>query len=314
MHKAIRTTIKIALLAGVMILAACVQEPAGEETPFTAPGHTEDAPTPSPTTEHATSDTEPPINHEEHDEMDIQNLPVLDGTAAELFKGRQVDLLQLSPLTPGEELAVLHTNKGDITLRFFPDEAPKAVENFITHAKNGFYDGLIFHRVIPGFMIQGGCPNGLGNGGESIWGEGFSTEPSINLRHFRGALAMAHAGPGTIGSQFYIVQNNELAPQSVAEFEHIIANQDELFGRYNDGTIVRLGDIIPAAEMEHYIANGGTPHLDWHRNATGGHPVFGHVVDGMDIVDAIANTPQGANNRPVDDMIIESITFITYGQ
>jgi peptidyl-prolyl cis-trans isomerase B (cyclophilin B) len=296
MHKAISKALTIALCAGTLVLAACTQQPASR---------VDDATT--------FSNTENQID-EEHNEMENENLQILDGTLLELFRGNEVTLLQFEPLTPGEELAVLHTNKGDITLRFFPDDAPKAVENFITHAKNGYYDGLIFHRVIPGFMIQGGCPNGTGTGGTSIWGEGFSTEPSINLRHFRGALAMAHAGPGTIGSQFYIVQNDELDPHTIAQFQDIIAHQDEVIGKFSDGTIVRLGDFQPTAEMEHYIANGGTPHLDWLRNQQGGHPVFGHVVEGLDIVDAIANTPQGAGNRPVDDVIIESISFITYGE
>lgn len=71
----------------------------------------------------------------------------------------------------GEKIAVIKTDKGDIKVRLFPEEAPKAVENFVTHAENGYYDGLIFHRVIKDFMIQGGDPKGTGTGGESIWGQ-----------------------------------------------------------------------------------------------------------------------------------------------
>ena len=98
---------------------------------------------------------------------------------------------QLDPPEAGEEIAVLTTNMGEIKIRLFPDVAPKAVENFTTHIKEGYYDGLTFHRVIEGFMIQGGDPNGDGTGGESIWGEPFEDEFSENLLNLRGSLAMA---------------------------------------------------------------------------------------------------------------------------
>jgi peptidylprolyl isomerase domain and WD repeat-containing protein 1 len=101
--------------------------------------------------------------------------------------------------------AIIHTNKGDIWLKLFPDECPKTVENFTTHAKNGYYDGIIFHRVIKGFMLQTGDPLGNGTGGESIWGGEFPDEISRNLRHDRPfTLSMANAGPNTNGSQFFI--------------------------------------------------------------------------------------------------------------
>ncbi|KAG0171762.1 Peptidyl-prolyl cis-trans isomerase cyp15 [Apophysomyces sp. BC1034] len=101
--------------------------------------------------------------------------------------------------------AILRTTCGDIHFQLFPDVAPKAVENFLTHAKNGYYDNLIFHRVIKGFMIQTGCPFGDGTGGESIWGEDFEDEFSRDVRHDRPyTVSMANAGPGTNGSQFFI--------------------------------------------------------------------------------------------------------------
>ena len=84
----------------------------------------------------------------------------------------------------GEKIAVIKTDKGDIKVRLFPEEAPKAVENFVTHAENGYYDGLIFHRVIKDFMIQGGGPKGTGTGGESIWGKPFADEFSSELHNF----------------------------------------------------------------------------------------------------------------------------------
>ena len=111
--------------------------------------------------------------------------------------------------------AVMHTTLGDIFFKLFPEVAPKAVENFATHAKNGYYDGTIFHRVIPKstlfaslfaddrFMIQGGDPLGDGTGGESIWGRKFEDEIS-DLKHTKYTLSMANAGPNTNGSQFFI--------------------------------------------------------------------------------------------------------------
>ena len=241
-----------------------------------------------------------------------QDLPVLEGPVAYKLQNPSV-MLQLTPLTPGEELAVLHTNQGDITIRFFPEEAPIAVANFTAHARNGYYDGLVFHRVIPDFMIQGGCPNGTGTGGQSVWGGNFGTEISTNLRHFRGALAMAHAGPGTIGSQFYIVQNNGIDPGFAAQLNQLIQMADQPLGILPNGQTVTHGDLHPVDGLQYFIDNGGTPHLDWLWNNQGPLPVFAHVVEGMDIVDTIANTPQGPGNRPLEDMIIERISFKIYG-
>ena len=120
---------------------------------------------------------------------------------------------QLDKPAKGETIAVMHTSMGDISLRLFPDKTPKACENFITHARNGYYDGLIFHRVIRDFMIQGGDPRGNGTGGESIWGESFEDEPDVELHNYRGALSMANAGPNTNGSQFFIVQAGTVPEQ-----------------------------------------------------------------------------------------------------
>ena len=102
---------------------------------------------------------------------------------------------QLKPLENGDTFAVMKTNMGEIKIKLFPNEAPKTVENFTTHAKNGYYNGLIFHRVIKDFMIQGGDPQGTGIGGESIWGRKFEDEFNPNLHNLRGALSMANAGP-----------------------------------------------------------------------------------------------------------------------
>jgi len=102
-------------------------------------------------------------------------------------------------------VVILETTQGPITLELFPRIAPKAVENFLGHVKEGYYDGIVFHRIIKGFMIQGGDPTGTGRGGESIWNKPFEDEFSPNVVFNRkGLLAMANAGPRTNGSQFFI--------------------------------------------------------------------------------------------------------------
>jgi peptidylprolyl isomerase domain and WD repeat-containing protein 1 len=101
--------------------------------------------------------------------------------------------------------ATLHTNIGDIIFKLFPKECPKTVENFTTHCRNGYYDDVIFHRVIKGFMVQTGDPLGDGTGGTSIWGSEFEDEINRDLRHDRaGVLSSANAGPNTNGSQFFV--------------------------------------------------------------------------------------------------------------
>jgi peptidylprolyl isomerase domain and WD repeat-containing protein 1 len=100
---------------------------------------------------------------------------------------------------------IMHTTMGDMTVSLHSEECPKTVENFVTHCQNGYYNGTIFHRIIPEFMIQGGDPQGDGTGGESIWGGEFEDEFHRDLRHDRaGILSMANAGPGTNGSQFFV--------------------------------------------------------------------------------------------------------------
>jgi peptidylprolyl isomerase len=104
-----------------------------------------------------------------------------------------------------DEIVVLETSQGKIEIKLMPDIAPKACENFEKLVSKGYYDGLIFHRVIKGFMIQGGDPTGTGQGGESIWGSPFEDEVTANVKFDRpGILAMANAGPNTNGSQFFI--------------------------------------------------------------------------------------------------------------
>ena len=194
---------------------------------------------------------------------------------------------QLQKPQSGEQIAVMHTNHGDISIRLFPDKAPKAVENFTTHAANGYYNGLIFHRVIKDFMIQGGDPTGTGCGGESIWGTPFKDEFDPSLHNLRGALSMANAGPGTNGSQFFIVQASSVHPQLLSQMKE-------------------LRDYFPEETEEAYRENGGTPHLDYH------HTVFGQVFDGIDVVDAIACVKTNPSDKPLTDVVIETIELKEY--
>ncbi|WP_342399453.1 peptidylprolyl isomerase [Weizmannia sp. FSL W8-0676] len=181
-----------------------------------------------------------------------------------------------------ETVADMQTNMGAITIKLFPAFAPKTVENFVTHSKNGYYDGLTFHRVIDGFMIQGGDPSGNGTGGESIYGAPFEDEFSERLFNFRGALSMANAGPNTNGSQFFIVQSKTVDPSMKGQME-------------------QAG--YPAEVVEAYMEKGGTPWLDFR------HTVFGQVIEGMEVVDEIAGVRTGLQDKPVHDVIIEKITI-----
>ena len=143
----------------------------------------------------------------------------------------------------------METNHGTIEIELFDDDAPKTVENFKKLAGDGFYNGVIFNRVIPDFMIQGGDPTGTGSGGP-----GYQFEDEFNEHKVeRGALAMANAGPNTNGSQFFIVTAD------------------------------------------------ACPWLD------GKHTVFGKVTSGLDVADTISNLDTGANDKPRDEVRIESI-------
>ena len=178
-------------------------------------------------------------------------------------------------------IATIKTNHGDLRIKLFPEQAPKTVANFVALSKDGYYDGVIFHRIIKDFMIQGGDPTGTGMGGESIYGESFEDEFSEELYNIRGALSMANAGPNTNGSQFFIVQNQHLP--------------------YSKKEIARGGWPEPIAEI--YAEQGGTPHLDRR------HTVFGQLADeaSYEVLDAIAGVETGAMDKPVEDVVIETI-------
>ncbi|MDN3439367.1 peptidylprolyl isomerase [Planococcus sp. APC 3900] len=177
-----------------------------------------------------------------------------------------------------EALVELTTSMGTMQIKLFPEIAPKTVENFLTHAEEGYYDGVTFHRVIEDFMLQTGDPTGTGGGGESIYGAPFEDEFHDHLYNIRGALSMANAGPGTNGSQFFIVQAPPVA-------------EGDLAGDY------------PEEIRKAYLEQGGTPWLD------GKHSVFGQVIEGMDVVDAIAAV-ETEQEKPVEDVTIESIEIL----
>lgn len=158
-------------------------------------------------------------------------------------------------MTDSTTIAVIKTNMGTIELELFDKATPKTVENFVGLANKGYYNGVIFHRVIDGFMIQGGDPTGTGRGGESFWGKKFNDEIVKELVFDgEGILAMANAGPNTNGSQFFIT----LAPTK------------------------------------------------W---LNGNHTIFGKVIAGMDVVKAIGKVQKGPQDRPLKDVVMESVTI-----
>lgn len=232
---------------------------------------------------------------------------------------------QLDKPEAGEEIAIMHTNQGDICMRFFPEAAPKTVENFLTHAKDGYYDGLTFHRVINDFMIQGGDPKGDGTGGESIWGSDFDDEFSDRLFNIRGAVSMANSGKDTNGSQFFINQKKSFTDSDWTSLEsqwsqaysmlcqtYGTSSYDSFVATY--GSYCYDTDLVPDEVKTLYKENGGNPSLDGAFNATDrGHTVFAQVYDGMDIVDKIAAVDtDSSTNKPAEDVKIESIEVTTY--
>lgn len=223
-----------------------------------------------------------------------------ENAAEESDNSPVTELPQLEGVQKGDTIATIHTSMGDIKVWFFPEYAPKAVENFTTHAKEGYYDNVTFHRVINDFMIQGGDPEGTGMGGESIWGAEFENEVTYNLRNFRGALCMANAGPDTNGSQFYIVQNKDIGDS----FKQQLANIDKS-EKIGDGSLT-AGDIYTDEVIAEYTNNGGYPSLDM------GYTVFGQVYEGMDVVDAIAAVETDDNDKPLEDVVITGIEIGTY--
>ncbi|MBF0805515.1 MULTISPECIES: Cof-type HAD-IIB family hydrolase [unclassified Streptococcus] len=178
-------------------------------------------------------------------------------------------------------VVTLETNQGSMTIKLFPKHAPKTVANFLGLAKEAYYEGVTFHRIIEDFMIQGGDPSGTGMGGESIYGGEFEDEFHEELYNLRGALSMANAGPNTNGSQFFIVQNTGSS--------------------YNKKELVRGG--WPAPIAAYYAKTGGTPHLDRR------HTVFGQLMDStsFEVLDKIAHVEVDMMDKPLEPVVILKI-------
>lgn len=173
-------------------------------------------------------------------------------------KSYEVKVQELMSVNDNEILvAQINTSMGDIEIQLFPDKAPKTVENFVGLAGKNYYDGIIFHRVIDDFMIQGGDPTGSGSGGQSYFGGSFNDEFHPDLKHNEpGILSMANAGPNTNGSQFFIT-------------------------------------LVP------------TPWLD------GKHSIFGKVIEGMDVVEAIGKVATTKPfDKPVKDIVMKDVKIV----
>ncbi len=208
--------------------------------------------------------------------------PVVDMTAPVDLAPEEAVAAQLAGPQSGDTVVTMTVQGfGDIKVRFFPEDAPKAVENFLTLAEQGYYDGIIFHRVMNDFMIQGGDPTGTGYHGESVWGGTFEDE-FTDLVPIRGALCMANSGANTNGSQFFIVQTEQTYEAYLDQFGLNDA-QKELFKQY-----------------------GGTP---WLYQV---HTVFGQVYEGMDVVDKIAAVETDEDDKPLNDVVIEHIEVSKY--
>lgn len=272
------------------------------------------------------------------EEENNENTPTDNGVST-VYTDKEVGF-QLDMPSTGDTVAIMHTSMGDVSIRFFPEAAPKAVENFITHAKNGYYDGLTFHRVIEDFMIQGGDPEGTGGGGESIWGSAFEDEFDQKLLNLRGSLVMANSGVNTNGSQFFINQagpSTKTAAELKESYDYDTMYADyasyyqQLVSYYGDsftvyypdvdsfiadyvGGISPVSTLVPDAVWELYAQYGGNIHLDGAWRYSGGHTVFGQVYDGMDVVDAIAAVDTDDNDKPTTAVTITGIEITTYAE
>lgn len=233
---------------------------------------------------------------------------------------------QLEMPKVGEEIAIITTNYGDIYIRFFPEAAPKAVENFKGLIKSGKYDNTIFHRVVNDFMIQGGdYENSNGTGGDSIWGGSFKDEFDSKLFNIRGSLSMANAGVDTNGSQFFINQaKSDGFSRADYDYDSVSALAQQYYDSYvkqyvdfkeyyptlqdflEDGMgMATLSYTVPEEVWKLYEQNGGNISLDGAFRRKGGHTVFGQVFRGMDVVDKIAAVEvDSETNKPLTDVVI----------
>lgn len=232
---------------------------------------------------------------------------------------------QLEKPQDGEQIAVLHTSMGDITMRLFPENAPNTVTNFVELAKSGAYDNVPFHRVIDDFMIQtGDITNGDGTGGKTYNGEILYDEFCDKLFNIRGSVAMANSGRDTNGSQFFI---NQTKPEALSDWASLKASWEYMYegicSYYNTDSFIAFvayygsnlfnPDLLSDEVKALYEANGGNPHLDGYYNYVDrGHTVFAQVIDGMDIVDAIAAVEVDDSSKPTTEVLIKTVEITTY--
>ncbi len=222
---------------------------------------------------------------------------------------------QLELPKDGEEYAIIETSMGAMKMRLFANATPKTVENFTTLAKQGYYDGQIFHRVINEFMIQGGDPTGTGTGGKNIWDtDGFEDEFAANLLNIRGSVAMANRGKNTNGSQFFI---NQKKPESfegwdyyTTLFQNFRENQQSFLESYGScPNMFRVRDNVKNL----YEQYGGNPKLDGYYSVNQtGHTVFGQVFEGLEVLDSIAAVEVDNADKPVTDVVIQTIKIEVY--
>ncbi len=202
-------------------------------------------------------------------------------------------IANFTPPKEGEQIVTLKVKgyDGEIKIKLFPEYAEKGVENFVSLAGDGYYDGVIFHRIIKDFMIQGGDPEGTGRGGESKWGGSFDGGTNPNIIHAAGAVAYANSGStATDGSQFYIVTGDKYSDESLTQLE----------SQYG----IKFSDNA----RQIYKEQGGAPWLD------GGYTLFGQVFEGLDIVFDLQNVEVDANSaKPLTDVVIESAKVEEYG-
>lgn len=224
-------------------------------------------------------------------------------TTAETEPIAEAEILNFTPPEIGEEIAVITVKDyGEIKIKLFPEECPLAVENFKGLANMNYYDELIFHRVIPDFMIQGGDPKGNGTGGNSMWGGTFDGGVSDKLFHFTGAVAYANSsGVTTNSSQFYIVNTDD-------DYVSLGGYQDSETGeiKYYE-TFEEAGMSAAKNVQDMYFEKGGVPYLD------GSYTVFGQVFEGMDVVRAISQVETDpSNDKPLKQVQMESVRIVEY--
>lgn len=310
-----RYTVIAALMAGIMLLSGC-----GGNNSETTKEETTKAPTE--TVDEAADEKDSGVDYK------TATAPTKAVITESKEKGNSGEV----KLEEGDLYAVISVKDyGDITVKLYPEEAPYAVRNFVELANAGTYDGRNFHRVISGFMAQGGSASGDGRGGASFEGGSFKNEINTSLRHYYGAFCYASA-MGDMSDQFYIVNNKESINDDIAaQYEKYSADNSFMAEQYEAMRKNYTDDAAALAMIDMYIEfyknsadgaaamansltdeviekykNGGVPFLD------GGYTVFGQTVEGFDVLDKISSVEtvegsDGAMSKPKTDIIISSV-------